>query len=225
VMRQSDRSGSTDFVTSYLLGSRWAVIGIAPAGRKRHGRSSRGCTRMSAAPTPPGPMWRRTRINRTTGCTAALEHPAAQCFRARCASRTPPSRRRRRATASRGRRPADRAAGRRDRGRLRGHRVGAPRRRRSAGEYRASQPVQPGRPPSIERIALVLAERGCQAPPDVVPRRVVGLMVEIVVQRRLQLVVLRPRQDGPGRAGRRAVNPPVSSSVILLWSLAPARGC
>ena len=54
-----------------------------------------------------------------------------------------------------------------------------------------------------KRIALTLTHDRCERPPDVLPLRVVWIVVKIVVDGLAQLAVLRPRRDGFVRARRR----------------------
>lgn len=53
--------------------------------------------------------------------------------------------------------------------------------------------------------ALILTKNHAECPPDVAEDRLVGVMVKIVVDGRLELVVLGPRRDGFARAGTRHI--------------------
>jgi hypothetical protein len=63
-----------------------------------------------------------------------------------------------------------------------------------------------------ERIALVVAHNRCERPPDVIPLRVVWLVIKVVVNSLFQVAVLGPYWDGFVRAGRR----PVVAVVVVI---------
>jgi len=73
---------------------------------------------------------------------------------------------------------------------------------RDAGRLsRASKVVSSG-----EGIALILAQDSTERPPDIAEARLVGVVVEVVVDGLAELVVFVPRRDRLVRAGRRPIN-------------------